>query len=252
MLAGLFILLLALILIGASVIVALDLVALGGFLLNEEVSPVEFPKRMFTFLDSFGLLALPYFVLAGELLSRSGMSKKLVQLANALVGRWRGGLGQVSVLGCMAFGNVCGSAAAATAAIGGVLSPSMKEAGYKPGFTAAVIGCSGIIGSIIPPSMIMIVYGSMAQVSIGGLFLAGVLPGLLITALDDGRRSDLRQGRAGTGGSGRAVHGFNGRRCGTRRTRRVAPDRRPAPRVPRRMGRGHRTRHHPRRHLHRH
>lgn len=183
MLILIFIALLSLIFIGAPVILALDVVALGGILSLDTASPVEFPKRLFTFLDSFGLLALPYFILAGELLSSGKVSRRLTDFAKLITSQMKAGLGQASILACIAFANVSGSAAASTAAVGSSLIPPMREAGYKPGFSAALVACSGIIGSIIPPSMIMIVYGSIANVSIEGLFLAGVLPGLLIASL---------------------------------------------------------------------
>jgi tripartite ATP-independent transporter DctM subunit len=111
---------------------------------------------------------------------RGALSNKQVVFAEKIVGHLRGGLGQASVLSCMIFANITGSAAASTSAIGSILIDPMKERGYKPGFSAALFATSGIIGSIIPPSMVMIVYGAMAGVSIGGLFLAGILPGLLI------------------------------------------------------------------------
>ena len=97
-----------------------------------------------------------------------------------MVGHWRGGLGHASVVSSMVFAGVSGSSVADTSAIGSILVPAMKDHGYKPGFAAALVACAGTIGAIIPPSMTMIVYGSMANVSIGGLFLGGIVPGILI------------------------------------------------------------------------
>jgi len=181
MLLGLFIILLLAIFLGIPVLLAIGAVGLVGFILND-LNPAFFPQKMFAMLDSFSLLALPYFILAGELMTRGGLSKKLVEFAEKVVGHVRGGLGHASVLANIVFANVSGSSTAATVAIGSILIPAMKERGYKGGFAASLIAASGIIGPIIPPSMTMIVYGSMAGVSIGGLFLAGIIPGLLIGA----------------------------------------------------------------------
>lgn len=183
MLIGLFVALLALIFISVPVVVAIGVVALGGILLLPELAPVEFPRKMFAAVDSFSLLALPYFILAGELMVRGGMSRRLVEFAETLVGHLRGGLGHATVLANMIFANVTGSSVASTSAIGSLMAPEMRARGYKGGFIAALAATSGVIGAIIPPSMVMVVYGAMAGVSIGGLFLGGFLPGFLITAL---------------------------------------------------------------------
>ncbi len=182
MLIGLFLALLLLIFAGAPVLLAIGVVALVGIILTPELVAALFPQKMFAMLDSFSLLAMPYFILAGELMARGGISKKLVQFAESVVGHMRGGLGQASVIASMVFANVSGSATASTSAIGSILLPSMVERGYKKGFSASLLATAGIIGSIIPPSMVMIVYGAMAGVSIGGLFLAGILPGIVIVA----------------------------------------------------------------------
>lgn len=183
MLITLFVTLLALIFLSVPVVVAIGIVALGGILALPELAPVEFPRKMFAAVDSFSLLALPYFILAGELMVRGGMSKRLVEFAETLVGHLRGGLGHATVLANMIFANVTGSSVASTSAIGSLMAPDMKARGYKGGFIAALAATSGVIGAIIPPSMVMVVYGAMAGVSIGGLFLGGFLPGLLITGL---------------------------------------------------------------------
>jgi tripartite ATP-independent transporter DctM subunit len=177
---GLFIALLLLILLGIPIYLVIGIVVIAGYFLTPDLVMAIVPQRMFSTLDSFSLLALPYFILTGELMCRGGLSNKLVAFAEKIVGHLRGGLGQASVLSCMIFANITGSASASTSAIGSILIDPMKEKGYKPGFSAALFATSGIIGSIIPPSMVMIVYGAMAGVSIGGLFLAGIIPGLLI------------------------------------------------------------------------
>lgn len=172
--------LVVLILLGFPVLLAIGITALGGITLSENLTPALLPQKIFAMLDSFSLLALPYFILAGELMARGGLSKKLVQFAETVVGHLRGGLGHASVVSSMIFAGVSGSSTADTSAIGSILIPSMKERGYKPGFAAALVAVAGTIGAIIPPSMTMIVYGSMTGVSIGGLFLGGIIPGVLI------------------------------------------------------------------------
>ena len=172
--------LLALIALGFPVLLAIGATAFGGILGTEGLVPALFPQKMLAMLDSFSLLALPYFILAGELMSRGGLSKKLVFFAEAVVGHLRGGLGHASVVSSMIFAGVSGSSTADTSAIGSILIPSMKERGYKPGFAAALVACAGTIGAIIPPSMTMIIYGSMTGVSIGSMFLGGIIPGILI------------------------------------------------------------------------
>jgi len=180
MVLGLFVGLLVLILAGVPIIFCIGLAAFIGTALIPDLPTVVFAQRMFTILDNFSLLAIPFFILAGELMCQGGISKRLVSFAEACVGHLRGGLGMVSVLSSMIFAGVSGSAVADTSAIGSILIPSMKERGYKPGFAASLLSAAGTIGPTIPPSMNMIIYGSMAGVSIGGMFMAGVLPGILI------------------------------------------------------------------------
>jgi tripartite ATP-independent transporter DctM subunit len=180
MLITLFALLLALITLGVPIVLVMGIVGLAGILATPTLVPALFPQKMFAMLDNFSLLALPYFILAGELISAGGISKRLVDFGQTVVGHWRGGLGHASVVSSMVFAGVSGSSVADTSAIGSILVPAMKDHGYKPGFAAALVACAGTIGAIIPPSMTMIVYGSMANVSIGGLFLGGIVPGILI------------------------------------------------------------------------
>jgi len=137
-------------------------------------------QRMFTSNDSFPLLAIPYFMLAGELMTSGGVSKRLVRFAASLVGHFRGGLGGISILASSFFAALSGSNAATVAAIGSVMIPSMKEKGYPEGYTAATIAAAGVTGMIIPPSILMILYGVVAGISIGDLFIAGFGPGVLI------------------------------------------------------------------------
>lgn len=139
-----------------------------------------FAQRVANAADSFALLAIPFFVLAGELMNRGGMTLRLVNFAQALIGHFRGGLGQTSVLSSLIFANVSGSAIADTTAIGSVLIPAMKRKGYRPAFVASLQASAGLLAPIVPPSILLILYGSMVNVSIGGLFLGAVVPGYLI------------------------------------------------------------------------
>jgi tripartite ATP-independent transporter DctM subunit len=130
-------------------------------------------------LDSFPLLAIPLFVLAGGLMGAAGLTGRIVALALSLVGRRRGGLAAVSVVACMLFGALSGSGVADVVAIGSLVLPAMSRAGYPPGFSAGLLGCAGSLGTVIPPSIVMIVYGVATGTSIGQLFTAGIVPGVL-------------------------------------------------------------------------
>lgn len=139
-----------------------------------------FAQRVANAADSFSLLAIPLFVLAGELMNRGGLTARLVGFAQALIGHLRGGLGQTSVLSSLIFANVSGSAVADTTAVGSVLVPSMIRKGYKPAFAASLQASAGLLAPIVPPSILLILYGSMVNVSIGALFLGALVPGYLI------------------------------------------------------------------------
>jgi tripartite ATP-independent transporter DctM subunit len=142
-----------------------------------------FAQKTFAQLDSYTLLALPFFILAGVLMSAGGMSQQLVDFARVLVGYLQAGLAHASIVASMVFAGISGSSTADASAVAAIVIPTMKKSGYKPGFAAALIACAGTIGAIIPPSMTMVVYGAIASVSIGGLFLGGILPGILIGLL---------------------------------------------------------------------
>lgn len=175
--------LLALVGFGFPVLLAIGLTSAAGIFLMPGVNFALFAQRTFAMLDSFSLLALPYFILAGALMSKGGLSRALVTFAQTLVGHLRGSLGHTSVVACTAMANVSGSSAAEAASIGSIMIPSMKRQGYQPGLAASIVAVASTIGPIIPPSMTMIVYGAMTGVSIGGLFVAGVVPGLLLALL---------------------------------------------------------------------
>lgn len=149
--------------------------------LDPSAATTVIAQRMATGLDSFALLAIPFFILSGQLMNRGGIARRLIDLAKVVVGRLPGGLAYVNVLGSMLFGSISGSAVAAAAAIGGVMSPLMKREGYDKDFSAAVNITAAPIGLLIPPSNIMVIYSlASGGVSIAALFLAGYVPGILL------------------------------------------------------------------------
>jgi len=137
-------------------------------------------QRMFTGIDSFTLLAIPLFMIAGRLMERGGISKRLITLAMNIVGSCYGGLAHVAVLSCMFFAAISGSAPATVVAIGTIMVPAMVDEGYDKTFSVALMAAAGVIGVIIPPSIPFVSYGVTMGVSIGALFAAGILPGLLL------------------------------------------------------------------------
>ncbi|MGB6105050.1 MAG: TRAP transporter large permease subunit [Pusillimonas sp.] len=136
--------------------------------------------KLFQPTQSFPLLAIPFFILSGNLMMGGVLGRKLIEFATALVGRYHGGLGQVSVVGCTIFGGVSGSAVAEASALGSMIIPWQKRVGYPPAFGAASIASSSVIAGLIPPSIPLILYATVANESIASLFLAGVLPGLFL------------------------------------------------------------------------
>ncbi len=176
----LFALMLGTMLMGVPILLSIALVGYVGVAAVPDLVLPLFAQKMFAQLDSFTLLALPYFILAGALMSASGMSQQLVDFSRVLVGHLRAGLAHAAVVASMIFAGVSGSSTADASAISAIVIPTMKRSGYKAGFAAALIATAGTIGAIIPPSMVMVVYGSIAQVSIGGLFLGGIIPGIMV------------------------------------------------------------------------
>lgn len=138
------------------------------------------PNRMWSQLATFPFLAVPFFILAGEIMNEAGITQRLVKFANLLVGRIRGGLGHVNIVSSMLFAGITGSAIGDTAALGSILIPAMEKEGYDKDFSVAITASSSIIGPIIPPSLLMIILGVAAEQSIGTLFVAGYIPGLLV------------------------------------------------------------------------
>ena len=167
--------------IGMPIVFALAFGPLAGFVLADKALYFKMlPQRLFGGINQFPLLAIPLFVLAGEIMNTSGITENLVRFARVLVGHFRAGLAQVNIVASMLFAGLSGSAVADTSAIGSIMIPAMERDGYTRAFAAAVTAASSVIGPIIPPSIIMIIYAFIMKVSVAGLFLAGFVPGMLI------------------------------------------------------------------------
>ncbi|MEO3387950.1 TRAP transporter large permease [Mesorhizobium sp. CAU 1741] len=161
--------------IGFSLIISSVLV-----MLTEGLPLTSVVNQMYSGIDSFTLLAVPFFMFLGRVLNAGSITHRLLRVADSAVGHVRGGLGHVNVFVSMVFASLSGSAAADTASVGSILIPAMKKAGYDPAFAVALTAASSTLGVIIPPSIILIVYGAFGNVSIGALFLGGIMPGMLI------------------------------------------------------------------------
>ncbi len=174
------ILFLFLLFVGMPIAFDLGVVSLAGILLLGNVPAITVAQKMFSGLNSFVLLAVPLFILAANLMNRGKISEQLIQVAIAMVGHFKGGLGHANVLVSMIFAGISGSSQADTAGIGKILIPSMEENGYSREEAVGVTAASSTIGVIIPPSIPMVIYGSLASASVGALFLGGIIPGILI------------------------------------------------------------------------
>lgn len=169
----------------AAVIIGMPIVfSLGGLAAivmewQNIFNPVILAQNMYTGLDSFPLLAVPFFMLAGAIMEEAKITKRLMDFSYVLVGRFPGGFAHVAILLAMLFAAMCGSAVATAAAVGAMILPTMRERGYDDGFSSALIACGGTIGPVIPPSIPMIIYGVIAGVSVKRMFLGGVVPGVL-------------------------------------------------------------------------
>ena len=173
---------LALLLLGVPVAVAMLFSSIINILIIG-IPPIIASERVLSSINSFPMLAVPFFILAGVIMNLGGLTAQLVNVSRAFVGHFYGGTAQVNVLASIFFSGISGSASADAAAIGSMLIPTMKREGYDPGFSVGITAASATIGPIIPPSVVMIIYGSMTNLSIGALFLAGILPGLAIGIL---------------------------------------------------------------------
>ena len=150
------------------------------YLLLSDISLVVIPQKMYAGMDAFTLLCIPGFVLAGNLMNSGGITERIIKFCNAFVGHIKGGLGLANIGSSMVFAGISGTALADTASIGGIMIPAMKEEGYDGAFAAAVTASSSTIGPIIPPSLPMIIVGTLTGISVSRMFLAGAIPGLLL------------------------------------------------------------------------
>ena len=167
--------------IGLPLPFGLGSAALAALLvMPDDISLTVIPQRFIGGIDSFAFMAIPFFLLVGEIMNAGGITRRIIDFSNALVGHWAGGLAHVNVVSSMFFGGISGSATADTASIGSILIPSMVEEKYDADFAVALTATSSTCGPIIPPSITLIIYGVVAQVSITKLFLAGYVPGILL------------------------------------------------------------------------
>lgn len=169
-----------LVLLSVPISISLGLASVIALLLYGQGSTIIVIQKLFGGANSFILMAIPFFILAGNIMSAGGVSRRLVNLADAILGRAIGGLAIVSTVSCTFFGAISGSAIATTTAIGSIMIEPMQKMGYSKDFSSATIAASGTIGLLIPPSITMVLYGVIADVSIAKLFLGGVIPGLLM------------------------------------------------------------------------
>jgi C4-dicarboxylate transporter DctM subunit len=181
--AIIFALLLLLMVTGMPVSIALGLTVLT-FLFTMTHVPIEsVAMKLFTGIDNFEIMAIPLFILAGNFLTHGGVARRMINFATSMVGHWHGGLALAGVLACALFAAVSGSSPATVVAIGSIILPAMVKQGYPKRFGAGVITTSGALGILIPPSIVMVMYSVTTNTSVGQLFMAGVVPGLLLAAL---------------------------------------------------------------------
>ena len=178
--AALFILLFAFMALGMPVAVALGLSSILTILMFAQDSLASLTLKLFETSELYTLLAIPFFILGGSFMTTGGVARRMIRFANACIGHLRGGLAMASVLACMLFAAVSGSSPATVVAVGAIVIAGMVKAGYPQPFAAGVICNAGTLGILIPPSIVMVVYGAATETSVGRLFMAGVIPGLLL------------------------------------------------------------------------
>jgi len=166
--------------LGIPIAFVLGLTSFVALLYSGNIPLLLMPKEMFSGTDSFPLLAVPFFILAGNLMNAGGITKRLINFCNILLGHVRGGLAMVNIVASMFFAGITGAAVADTSALGSILIPAMTEEKYDRDFSAAVTAASSTVGPIIPPSIPMVILGTVGELSIGALFLAGVIPGIMV------------------------------------------------------------------------
>jgi C4-dicarboxylate transporter DctM subunit len=175
------VLLLALI-AGVPIAIALGLASITTIVLMSDQSIASLAQRFFSAVQTPALLAIPFFILAGTFMTTGGVAKRMIAFANALVGHFRGGLAMAALLACALFAAISGSSPATVVAVGSIMIAGMARSGYTKEFAAGLICNAGTLGILIPPSIVMVVYGAVTETSVGTLFIAGVLPGIVLTA----------------------------------------------------------------------
>ncbi len=171
-----------LMLTGMPISISLGLTVLTFLFTMTQVPLESVALKLFTGIEKFEIMAIPFFILAGNFLTHGGVAKRMINFATSMVGHWYGGLGLAGVVACALFAAVSGSSPATVVAIGSILLPAMVKAGFPNKFGAGVISTSGALGILIPPSIVMVMYSVATNTSVGALFMAGVIPGLLLAA----------------------------------------------------------------------
>lgn len=178
-----FVLLLALMLTGMPISISLGLTVLT-FLFTMTSVPIEsVALKLFTGIEKFEIMAIPFFILAGNFLTHGGVAKRMINFASSMIGHWHGGLGLAAVMGCALFAAVSGSSPATVVAIGALVLPAMVKQGFPKGFGAGIVTTAGALGILIPPSIAMVIFAVATNTSIGALFIAGVIPGLMLASM---------------------------------------------------------------------
>jgi len=178
-----FTLLIVLMLTGMPISISLGLTVLTFFFTMTDIPIESVALKLFTGIEKFEIMAIPFFILAGNFLTHGGVARRMINFATAMVGHWHGGLGLAGVMACALFAAVSGSSPATVVAIGSILLPAMVKQGFPNSFGAGVITTSGALGILIPPSIVMVMYSVATNTSVGQLFMAGVVPGLMLAGL---------------------------------------------------------------------
>ena len=178
-----FVLLIFLMLTGMPISISLGLTVLSFLFFMTQVPIESVALKLFTGIEKFEIMAIPFFILAGNFLTHGGVARRMIKFATSMVGHWYGGLGLGGVFACALFAAVSGSSPATVVAIGSILMPAMVKAGFPKRFGAGVITTSGALGILIPPSIVMVMYSVSTNTSVGALFMAGVIPGLVLATM---------------------------------------------------------------------
>jgi C4-dicarboxylate transporter DctM subunit len=176
-------LLIALMLTGMPISISLGLTVLTFLFTMTDVPIHAVALKLFTGIEKFEIMAIPFFILAGTLLTHGGVAKRMINFATSMIGHWHGGLGLAGVVACALFAAVCGSSPATVIAIGSIVLPAMEKQGFPKRFGAGVIATSGALGILMLPSIVKVIYAVSTNTSIGALFVAGLVPGLVLTAM---------------------------------------------------------------------